>query len=233
MCVLGARHVADLIELRHGLLACTLEFFLGECRAELAAARPAQCLGTSDKAGVGSREERVCTETVCTVVLMIALARSHESRNVRVVVAVDPDTAHRVMYGREDLHRHLARILTDELRVHLENAAKLALEVIRRDMGEVEVNAALIVDAEPHVDADLEDCTRCDVARDEVAVCRIHLLEEIPGLAVLVRPDASALTAAGLGHQTVLIRSRNRRRMNLNELRVADMCTLLIGGGNS
>ena len=136
------------------------------------------------------------------------------------------------MHGREDLHRHLARILTDELRVHLENAAELALEVIRRDMGEVEVNAALIVDAESHVDADLEDRTRCNVARDEVAVCRIHLLEEVPGLAVLVRPDASALTAAGLGHQTVLIRSRNRRRMNLNELRVADMCALLIGGGN-
>ena len=162
------------------------------------------------------------------MVLVIALARRHEAGDVRVMHAVDPDAAHRVVHGREDLHRHLARILTDELGVHLENAAELVLEVVRRDVREVEVDAAVVVDTEPHMDADLEDRTGGNVTRNEVAVCGVHLLKEVPRLAVLVRPDTSTLTAARLGHETVLVRTGDCRRMDLDELGVADVCALLV-----
>ena len=150
-----------------------------------------------------------------------------------MVQAVDPDAAHRIVDGREDLHRHLARIFSDEVHVDFEDTAELALQVVRIDMREVEVDAVLAVDAQTHVHADLEDSARGDVTRHEVAVCRIHVLKEVPGLAVAIDPDASAFTAARLAHQTVLVGTRNRRRMNLDELGVADVCALLIDSGNS
>ena len=104
------------------------------------------------------------------------------------------------------------------------------LEVVRRDVREVEVDTAVVVDTEPHVHADLEDRTGGNVTRNEVAICGVHLLKEVPGLAVLVRPDASALTATCLGHETVLVRAGDCGRMDLDELGVADVRALLVCG---
>ena len=87
------------------------------------------------------------------------------------------------MDRREDLHRDLARILAHEVAVHLEDAAELALEVISRDVREVEVDAVRVVHTEAHVDDDLVDGTRCNVTRYEVAVCGVHILEEVPSSA--------------------------------------------------
>ena len=72
-------------------------------------------------------------------------------------------------------------------------------------MGEVEINTAVIVNAEAHMDTDLEDCAGSNIAGNKIAVCRVHLLEKIPRLSVLIRPDAPALAAACFRHETVLI----------------------------
>ena len=142
------------------------------------------------------------------------------------------------MDGREDLHRHLARILAYEIIVHLEDAAELALEVVGRNVREVEVDAVRVVHAETHVHDDLVDGAGRDVTRHEVAVCRVHILEEVPALflarlrVLAVDPDASALAAASLAHQAVLVGARDGRRMDLQELGVAELRTLLIDGGD-
>ena len=155
------------------------------------------------------------------------------------MLAIDPDAAHRVVDRREDLHRDLARILTHEVAVHLEDAAELALEVVSRDVREVEVDAVRVVHAEAHVDDDLVDGARCDVTRNEVAVCRVHILEEVPALflarlrVLAVNPDAAAFTAASLGHQAVLIGTRDGRRMDLEEFRIAKLSALLVDSRDS
>ena len=89
------------------------------------------------------------------------------------------------------------------------------------------------------MDNDFVDCTGCNVTRYEVAVCRIHILEEVPTLFLMrlriltINPYTATFTTAGLRHQTVLIRTRNSRRMDLQELRVADFCALLVYSRNS
>src|SRR5690606_3836633 len=115
-----------------------------------------------------------------------------------------------------------------ELLIDLDNAAELDVQLLRILMGQAEIDHVLAVDAELHIDADREDLARGDIPRYEVAVRRIFLLEEVPRLAVLVRPDASALAARRFGHQAQLVVARDRRRMNLDELAVRIVDALLI-----
>ena len=151
-----------------------------------------------------------------------------------MMLAVNPDTAHRVVNGREDLHRNLPRILSDKVTVHLKNTAELALQIISRDMRQIEVHPVRIMHAEPHVNNDLINGPGSDITRYEVSVCRIHILKEIPALFLMrlriftVNPYTSAFAAACLRHQAVFVRTRDRRRMNLQELRIAELCALLI-----
>ena len=105
-------------------------------------------------------------------------------------------------------------------------------------MGEIEVYAVRVLHAKPHVDNDFVDSAGSNVTRNKVAVCRIHILEEVPTLFLVrlrilaINPYAATFTTASLRHQTVLIRTWDCRRMNLQEFRVADFSALLINSGN-
>ena len=237
MCIFRAVHVTNLVEFFYALFAGCFEFFLRERITQFAAAGKTQCFRAGDGAGVSGRQQGVCTQTVCTMILIVAFAGSHKARDVRVMFTVYPDAAHGVMDGREDFHRHFTRILTYEVIVHFEDAAQFAFEVISRNMGQVEVYAVRVGHAEAHVHNNLVDCAGCNVTRYEVAVCRIHIFEEVPAfffarLGVLaIYPDTAAFTTAGFGHQAVLIGTRNSRRMNLQEFGVTDFCALLVNSG--
>ena len=102
------------------------------------------------------------------------------------------------MYGRINLHWHLARILPHEFRIHFQDTAELALQISRRNMRQIEINAVLAIDAEMLVHADIINSTRSYITRYKVAVCRIHFFEEIPRLAILINPYTSAFTTACL-----------------------------------
>ena len=124
------------------------------------------------------------------------------------------------MDGREYLHRYFVRIIAHELLVDLDDAAELDVQFLRILVRQIEVHHVLAVNAELLVDADVENFTRRDVARHQVAVSRIFLFKEIPRLAVLVRPDAAALAACRFAHQPQLVLAGDGRRMDLDELAI-------------
>ncbi|CDN41770.1 hypothetical protein BN871_AL_00170 [Paenibacillus sp. P22] len=173
-------------------------------------------------------QQGVRAETVRSMVLVLAFAAGEQARDVGHLVVVDPHAAHRIVDRREDLHRQLARIVADELLVDLDDAAELDVELLGILMGKIEVDHILAVDAELLVDAYGEDLAGRDVARHEVAVSRVFLLEEVPRLAVLVRPDAAAFAARRFGHETVFVVARNGRRVDLDHLAVGVVDALLV-----
>ena len=195
--------------------------------------------GRGDESAVDAGDERVCAEAVRAVDGVVALARGEEPRNVRPLLVIDPQAAHRVVDAGEDTHRDVARVVADEHLVDFENRAELAVESLGRDVRQIEVDLVVAVDAEA-VEADLENLARRDVARDEVAVGRVLLFEEVPALGLgdgrrlafiilrLRHPHAPALAARRLGHQTQLVLAGDRGRVDLNELAVGVARALLI-----
>ena len=136
--------------------------------------------GTDEQPGEDATQQRVRTETIASVVLIVAFANCKETWNVRLVVlrrarlqaafcrsfVVCPQTAHAVVNGRKDLHRMIAWIDSLELLVDLEDAAKLAIEFLARDVRKVEVHAlAIFLDATTFVDANVENLACRDVTR--------------------------------------------------------------------
>ncbi len=193
------------------------------------------------------RQQRVGAQAVGAVVLVVALADGVEAGDVGLLVArraelepavggplvVGPQAAHRVVDGREDLHRHVARIDALELLVDLQDAAELAVELLARDVRQVEVDALPVrLDAQALVDADVEDLARGDVARHEVAVLRVALFEEVValGLGNLARrprvlrlarhPDAAPFAAGRFAHQPQLVGAGDGGGVDLDELAV-------------
>src|SRR4030095_9296805 len=102
---------------------------------------------------------------------------------IRSLLVIDPETAHRVVHAGEDFHGRVAGIVADELFVDLENAFEFLVENLAVDVGKVEVDHRLAVDAEIVLVDDLEDGASGDIARDQVAVLGIPLFEEVPALA--------------------------------------------------
>ena len=100
-------------------------------------------------------------------------------------------------------------------------------------MRKVQVHDVLAVHAQLLVHAHVEDLARGHVAGHEVFVERVLLLEEVPGLAVLVRPHAPALATRRLAHQAILVDAGNGRGVDLDELAVGEGCALAVqaGGG--
>ncbi len=123
------------------------------------------------------------------------------------------------MHAGEDLHRHVARVLADELLVDVEDAAELDVELLPRDVRQIEVHLPLAVHAEAG-QADLEDLARGDVADG----ARFALVALRAG-----HPHASALAARRLRHQAQLVGAGNRRRVDLDELSVGVVSALLVG----
>ena len=180
------------------------------------------------------------------MVRVVAFAGGVEPRNVRRLLAraalhqivvgvglvVAPQPAHRVMDGGEDLHRLVPRVDSLELLVDLHDAAELAIEDGGGNVRDVEVDGVLALDAHSHVLHHREDLARGDVARNQVSVPGIFLLEEMPALVLgnvlspalvaflLGHPDAPAFPTGRLGHQPVLVLSRDRGRVHLHELGV-------------
>jgi hypothetical protein len=108
-------------------------------------------------------------------------------------------------------------------------------------VGQIEVDLLLAADAEA-VAADQEDLARRDVARDEVAVGGVFLLEEIPAFLLGNRggiplvpgrswdPHAPPLAPGRFRHQPQLVASRDRGRVHLDELAVRIGRAVLVGG---
>src|ERR1700756_2943974 len=147
------------------------------------------------------------------------------------------------MHAGKNLHGRVARIVADKLLVNLENAFQLLVENLAVNVGQVEVDHWLAVDAEVVLVDDLEDGPCGHVAGNQVPVLRIPLFQEIPALifrntlgiavvALLLRnPDASAFPTRRLRHEPQLVLSRNRRGMDLNEFSIRVIASLLIESG--
>ena len=174
-------------------------------------------VGSGLEAAEDATDERVGAKTIGAVVLVLALAAGEDAGDVGHLVEVDPETAHGVVHAGEDLHGLDVGIDADELLVDFENAAELVVEGGAVDVGEVEVDHGLAVDAEAEFVDDLVDGAGGDVAGDEIAVLGIPLLEEVEALGLgdlldgaLVaggarNPDAAALAAGRLGHEAELV----------------------------
>ena len=175
---------------------------------------------------------------------VVALAGGEDAGDVGQLVEVDPEAAHGVVHAGEDLHGNFARVVADELLVDFENAFELAVESLAVDVGEVEIDHRLAVDAQAVLVDDLEDGAGGDVARDEVAVLGIPLFEEVPAVglgnaasaarlsSLLARnPDAAAFAAGRLGHQAQLVFAGDGGGVDLDELAVGVVGALLVEGG--
>ncbi len=173
----------------------------------------------------------------------VGLARGEDAGDVGLLVEVDPEAAHGVVHAGEDLHGDVAGIVADELLVDFEDAFELVVEGLAVDVGEVEVDHGLAVDAHAVLVDDLEDGAGGDVAGDEVAVLGVPLFEEVPALAfgdgfagalvVLVAgdPDAAAFAAGRLGHEAELVFAGDGGGVDLDELAVGVVGALLVEGG--
>ncbi len=151
------------------------------------------------------------------------------------------------MDGGEDLHRVRVRVLPGELLVDLEHSGELLPQHLARQVRHVEVDLVLVlaglgaIDAALLVEALLEQLAARDVARDEVPVAGVLLLEEVvapalgdvaPGahlLRVARDPHAPALAAHALRDEAELVGARDGRGMHLDELAVRVAGALLIG----
>src|SRR4051812_26074654 len=96
---------------------------------------------------------------------VVALARGEKAGDVRALLEVNPEAAHRVMYAGKDSHRHVARVVADKHLVDFENRAELLVQSLRRDVRQIQVDLILAVDAHAF-ETDLENLARRDVARD-------------------------------------------------------------------
>ena len=211
----------------------------------------------ADLPRVQTGDERVRPEPVRAVVQVVHLACRIEAGDVGRLVArrsfvqravarirgiVHPEPAHRVVHAGKDLHRDLARVLAHELLVDLEDAPELDVELLPRNVRQVQVDLPFSADSVPH-QADLEDLARRDVPGHEVPVRRVLLLQEVPALAFRDRlrgalvaarawhPNASPFAARGLRHQAELVGCGDGGRMDLDELAVRVPRPLLVRRG--
>ena len=176
----------------------------------------------AEKAG----HQRIGPQPVGAVELVIALADGEGPRNVRLLVArradgqavpgvglvVAPQAAHRIMDGGKNLHRRRAGIGALELLVDFQNAGQLPVQQVARQVGHVEIDAHPVrLRAESLLDADLENLSRGDVARQEVSIFRVALFEEIQPLALGdVAPPGGNRADGGAPTRVRLRRGRSR-----------------------
>ena len=104
--------------------------------------------GPGDESAEDATDQRIRAQAIGAVVLVLALAGGKDAGNVGHLVEVDPEAAHGVVHAGEDLHGHFARIVADKLLVDFENAFELAVQRGAVDVGEVEIDHRLAVDAQ-------------------------------------------------------------------------------------
>src|SRR3954462_10976550 len=176
------------------------------------------------------------------MVLVLALTRGKNSRDVSGLFVIHPEPAHGVMHAGENLHGRVPRIVALNLFVDLENAFQLSVENLAINMRQVEIDHRLSIDPKVMLIDHFEDRARSHIAWHKVAVFRIPLFQEIPALALrngfgiaLVpgsswNPHASPLAPRRLRHQAQLVFTGNGSGMNLNEFTVSVIAALLIQG---
>src|SRR4029077_17929879 len=196
-----------------------------------------------DEASKDARHQRVRAQPIGAVVLVFGLASSKDAGDVRALLVIYPQAAHGVVHAGKNLHGCIARIVADKLLINFEDAFQLAVESLAVDVGQVQIDHRLAVDAEFVLEHHFENRAGGHVARDEVAVFRIPLFEEVPAIVfrdalriafVALRfrnPDASALAARRLRHEAQLVFAGNACGMNLDELAVRVVAALLIKRG--
>src|SRR5689334_20484415 len=87
------------------------------------------------------------------------------------------------MHGGENLHWVVARIDTLEFLVDLENSRQLSIQFAAWNMRQIQIDThAFFFNAEPIVDADIENLSCRNIARHQVSVFGISILEEIIAL---------------------------------------------------
>src|SRR5208337_1414964 len=197
-------------------------------------------VGASDESAVDTRHQRICTQPVRTVDGIVTLTASVQAFDVSALVEVNPEAAHGVVHAREDLYGDVARIVADKLLVNLEDAFELTVERGTVDVGQVEIDHRLAVNAEIVLVNHFVDSAGGDVARHQVAVLRVPLFQEVPAFAVgntlwsapvaglTGNPHATAFSARRLGHQPQLVFAWNAGWMHLDEFAIGVVRTLLI-----
>ncbi len=143
------------------------------------------------------------------------------------------------MHGREHFHRLFARIDAEKLFVNLQNSLEFAVQRLARDVRHVQIHRRLPANPQFLLIYNAVNRARGDVARHQISVLRIPLFQKIKSLcfrnalrrALLCwiprHPNAPALSARRLAHQTQLVFSGNRRRMHLDEFTVGVVDALL------
>ena len=180
-------------------------------------------MGPAAESAEDATDQGIRAQAIGAVVLVFALAGREQAGDISHLVVVDPQATHGVVHAGEDLHGHFARVVADKFLVDLENAFELAVERLAIDVGEVEIDHGLPVDAEIVLVYHLVNGARGHVAGDEVAVLWVPLFKEVPALgfgdllegavvAGLARhPDAAAFAARRLGHQAQLVFAGNAK----------------------
>src|SRR5579863_807895 len=160
-----------------------------------------------------------------------------------MIYRVDPDAAHGVVHTGENFHGLFARVDAAEFFVDFENAFKFAVEGLAIDVGDIEIDGGLAVEAEFFLIDDAVDGAGGDVARNQISVFRIPLLEEVETLVfgngfygagfagILGNPDAAAFAAGGFAHQAELIFAGDGGWVNLDEFAIGVVDALLEEGG--
>ncbi|MNC66372.1 hypothetical protein D3C75_1167620 [compost metagenome] len=97
-------------------------------------------------------------------------------------------------------------------------------------MGQVQIDHVLPVDAQLQIHTDMENFAGGNIPGHQIAVGGIFFLQEVPGFAVLIGPDPAALATGGFAHQPQLVVPGNGRGVDLDELPVGEMDTLLVHG---
>src|SRR5450631_1819110 len=224
-------------------LAFGVEVRVGIAGRSLQTFRVLYGIRPGDKASINARYQRVRAQPVSAMVLVFSLARRENSGDVRRLFVIDPEAAHGVVHAGENLHGRDARIVADKLLVDFEDAFQLAVESLGVDVGEVEVNHRLAIDAEVVLVHHFKNRSSGHIARHEVAVFRIPLFEEVPTVVLrdalwvalvslrLRNPNASAFAARRLRHKAQLVFAGNAGGMDLNEFAIRVVAALLVERG--
>ena len=134
----------------------------------------------------------------------------------------------------------LRGIVSHELLVNFQNAFQLAIENLGVDVGQVEVDHRLPIDAEIVLVDNLENRARSHIARHQIPIFRVPLFQEVPALALrngqriafvarrLRNPHPSAFAARRLRHQPQFVFARNASWMDLDEFAVGVEAPLLV-----
>ena len=79
--------------------------------------------GSSDHSPIDCRKQRICSKTVCPMVLVFTFPRSKKPRNICHLVVIDPKSTHGIVNGRENPHWNFLWIITHELFIDFYDSA--------------------------------------------------------------------------------------------------------------